>query len=115
MKVSVIIPVYNAEKYLEQCLESLLNQTLKEIEIICVDDGSEDRSVEIIEKFSEKDCRISLLRQKNSYAGVARNNGLNASTGKYVIFLDADDFFEPDMLLSMYNKIESDQDRKSVV
>lgn len=108
MKVSVIIPVYNAEKYLEQCLESLLNQTLKEIEIICVDDGSEDRSVEIIEKFSEKDCRISLLRQKNSYAGVARNNGLNASTGKYVIFLDADDFFEPDMLLSMYNKIESD-------
>ena len=59
MKVSVIIPVYNAEKYLEQCLESLLNQTLKEIEIICVDDGSEDRSVEIIEKFSEKDCRIS--------------------------------------------------------
>lgn len=109
IKVSVVIPVYNTEKYIEQCLESLMNQTLKEIEIICVDDGSKDRSVELIHDFCKKDGRISLLLQENSYAGVARNNGLKHAKGKYVIFLDSDDFFEPDMLLSMYEKAEKDR------
>lgn len=108
VKVSAIIPVYNAEKYIEQCIGSLLQQTLGEIEIICVDDGSSDNSVEIINDFCKKDSRISLVRQKNSYAGVARNTGLKYAKGKYVVFLDADDFFAPDMLLSMYEKAESD-------
>lgn len=107
-KISVIIPVYNVEKYLKQCLNSLINQTLRDIEIICVDDGSTDGSVEIIEKFAKKDSRVSLIRQKNSYAGVARNNGLKSAVGKYVIFLDSDDFFDSDMLLSMYEKAESE-------
>lgn len=108
VKVSVVIPVYNAEKYIEQCLNSVLNQTLKETEIICVDDGSTDNTISIINDFCEKNSHVSLIQQQNSYAGVARNNGLKIAKGKYVIFLDADDFFEPDMLLSMYEKAEQD-------
>ena len=104
IKVSVVLPVYNSERYIHQCLNSILNQTLKEIEIICVDDGSTDNSVNLINDICKKDSRVSLIMQKNSYAGVARNNGLKHAKGKYVIFLDSDDFFEPDMLLSMYEK-----------
>ncbi len=108
IKVSVVIPVYNAEKYLRQCIESLLNQTLSDIEIIFVDDGSTDKSAEIISKYAESDSRILLLRQKNKYAGSARNTGLDAAKGEYIIFLDADDFFDSDMLLEMYNKAVDD-------
>ena len=108
IKVSVVLPVYNSERYIHQCLNSILNQTLKEIEIICVDDGSTDNSVNLINDICKKDSRVSLIMQKNSYAGVARNNGLKHAKGKYVIFLDSDDFFEPDMLLSMYEKAEED-------
>lgn len=93
-KVSIIVPVYNAQKYLSQCLDSLLNQTLKETEIICVDDGSADDSVDIINQYSSKDRRVKLIRQKNSYAGVARNNGLKQAAGEYVVFVDADDFLK---------------------
>lgn len=107
-KVSVIVPVYNAQKYLSQCLDSLLNQTLKETEIICVDDGSADDSVDIINQYSSKDRRVKLIRQKNSYAGVARNNGLKQAAGEYVVFVDADDFFERDMLRSMYAQAKKD-------
>lgn len=106
--VSVIIPVYNVEKYLEQCLDSIINQTLKDIEIICVDDGSTDRSLEILQEYKEKDNRIKVLTQKNLYAGVARNTGLKVATGKYLSFLDSDDFFELNMLEEMYNKAEKD-------
>lgn len=104
VKVSVVIPVYNAERHINQCLNSLLNQSLKEIEIICVDDGSSDRSVEIINEYAKKDSRVKLIKQKNAYAGVARNNGMKIAQGEYMMFLDADDFFEPDMLKSMYEK-----------
>lgn len=104
VKVSVVIPVYNAERHLNQCLNSLLNQSLKEIEIICVDDGSSDRSVEIINEYAKKDSRVKLIKQKNAYAGAARNNGMKIAQGEYMMFLDADDFFEPDMLKSMYEK-----------
>ena len=107
-KVSIIVPVYNAQKYLSQCLDSLLNQTLKETEIICVDDGSADDSVDIINQYSSKDRRVKLIRQKNSYAGVARNNGLKQAAGEYVVFVDADDFFERDMLRSMYAQAKKD-------
>ncbi len=102
IKVSVVVPVYNTEKYLEQCLDSIINQTLKEIEIICVDDGSTDSSPEILDSYKSKDARVQVLHQQNMYAGVARNRGLEAATGEYIIFLDADDFFEPTMLEKAY-------------
>lgn len=96
--VSVIIPVYNAEKYIEECLDSLLRQTYPDFEIICVDDGSGDRSLEILRRYEKKDSRISVLTQKNQYAGVARNAGMERAKGKYLLFLDADDFFCENML-----------------
>lgn len=106
IKVSVIIPVYNVEKYLRQNLQSVANQTLKEIEIICVDDGSTDSSYEIIREFAAKDPRFVAVQQKNGGAGAARNNGLRRAKGKYLSFLDSDDFFEPDMLEAAYEKAE---------
>lgn len=103
-KVSVIIPVYNGELYLRECLDSVCAQTLRDIEIICVDDGSTDSSCEIIQSYMDKDSRISLLHQKNQFAGIARNNGLEHADGEYVAFWDCDDTFEPDALECMYNR-----------
>lgn len=105
-KVSVIVPVYNEEQHLRQCMESICNQTLKEIEIICVDDGSTDGSLQILKDYAQKDSRIRVFTQQNQFAGVARNVGMSHATGKYLSFLDSDDFFEPDMLEKMYNKAE---------
>ena len=96
--ISVIVPVYNAELFLQECVDSLLAQTFRDVEFIFVDDGSTDCSVEILEEYKKKDDRIQILRQQNQYAGVARNNGMKAAAGKYLIFLDADDFFAPTML-----------------
>ena len=107
--VSVIIPVYNAENYLRQCLESVLAQTLENIEVICVDDGSGDSSPEILKEYAAKDPRIKVLTQKNAGAGAARNKGLAASSGRYLSFLDSDDFFEADMLECAYEKITQDK------
>lgn len=107
--ISVIVPVYNVEKYLGQCLDSIINQTLKDIEIICVDDGSTDGSLDILNSYKEKDDRIIILKQKNLYAGVARNNGLKVAKGKYLSFLDSDDFFDANMLEDMYNQAEKDK------
>ncbi len=98
IKVSVIIPVYNAEDYIHQCLDSLLQQTLKEFEIICVDDGSTDKSLQIMRDYENMDSRIIVKRQSNKGAGAARNFGLQFAKGEYLSFLDADDFFEPKML-----------------
>ncbi|MDY6894644.1 MAG: glycosyltransferase family 2 protein, partial [Thermotogota bacterium] len=95
IKVSVIIPVYNAEKYLRECLDSVVNQTLKEIEIICVDDGSTDGSLDILQEYSRIDQRFIVLTQENQYSGVARNYGLSVAKGETVHFLDADDWLEP--------------------
>lgn len=106
IKVSVVIPVYNVEKYIENCLDSVLNQTLTEIQVICVDDGSTDRSLEILKAYEKKDQRVEILTQENRYAGVARNYGMEKATGKYIIFLDSDDFFEPEMLEELYNQAE---------
>jgi glycosyltransferase involved in cell wall biosynthesis len=105
-KVSVVIPVYNVEDYLRQCIESVLKQTLKDIEIICVDDGSTDSSLSILEEYASQDNRIKIIKQANGGAGAARNNGLRNATGDYLSFLDSDDFFEPDMLEEAYNKAE---------
>lgn len=103
-KVSVVIPVYNVEPYLHECLDSLIGQSMQEIEIICVDDGSTDKSVEIIEAYIKRDSRVKLIRQQNQYAGVARNNGLAVATGEYVIFLDSDDFFARNLLEETYSQ-----------
>lgn len=102
-KVSVIVPVYNSAKYLHESMNSIINQTLREIEIICIDDGSSDDSLEILKTFAKKDPRITVLSQKNLYAGVARNFGISVARGKYLSFLDSDDFFEPNMLEEMFN------------
>ena len=107
-KVSVIIPVYNVEEYLRECLDSVVNQTLKEIEIICVDDGSTDNSLEILKEYAKKDNRISVLTQENLHAGVARNAGLAVAQGEYLSFLDSDDFFELNMLEETYKKAKID-------
>lgn len=90
-KISVVIPVYNAEKYISECLESILCQTLSDIEIICVDDGSTDNSVKILQEYAVKDKRITVLQQQNMFAGVARNAGITIAKGKYLHFMDADD------------------------
>ncbi|MGN1134021.1 MAG: glycosyltransferase [Oscillospiraceae bacterium] len=107
--VSVIIPVYNCEKYLRQCLDSVKNQTLKDIEIICVDDGSTDSSGKILEEYAKADSRFICLKQKNAGAGAARNNGLKIAKGKYLSFLDSDDFFEETMLEKAVEKIAADK------
>lgn len=104
--VSVIIPVYNVEKYLNQCLDSVLDQTLKDIEIICVNDSSTDGSLAILEEYAKRDERVTVVSQPNSGAGAARNKGLSLATGKYLSFLDSDDFFEPDMLELAYKEAE---------
>lgn len=108
IKVSVVMPVYNAEKYLEESLGRVVSQTLREIEIICVDDGSTDRSPQIIEEYCASDDRITLIRQKNQYAGVARNHGLKHCRGEYVVFFDADDRFDTEALEKLYRKAKED-------
>lgn len=109
IKVSVIVPVYNAQAYLRQCLDSILNQTLQEIEIICVDDGSTDESPAILEEYQRRDSRLTVYRQANQYAGAARNLGLSHAVGTYVIFWDADDFFDLKALELLYAKAEADE------
>lgn len=93
IKISIIVPVYNCEEYLEQCIKSVFCQTLKEIEIICVDDGSTDNSAKVIQCLQLENSRIILFQQENQGAGVARNKGLQKAQGKYVAFLDADDYY----------------------
>lgn len=100
--VSVIMPVYNAEEYLNQTIETLLQQSYQNIEIICVDDGSTDKSLEILRKYASEDKRVHVYTQENRYAGVARNKGLKNARGHYVLFLDSDDFFEPELIEETY-------------
>ena len=107
-KVSVIIPVHNAELYLEECLDSVINQTLKDIEIICVDDGSTDTSGEILKRYAAADDRVTIIVQENRYAGTARNVGMKIARGEYWSFLDADDFFDPTMLEKAYRQARRD-------
>ena len=103
-KVSVIIPVYNVEKYLERCVNSLKNQTLKDIEIILVDDSSTDSSFEICEKLASEDSRIKVISKENEGAGKARNAALKIATGEYIGFVDSDDFVHEDMFKTLYEK-----------
>ncbi len=111
IKISVIIPVYNTEQYLEECLDSVLKQTLKEIEVICIDDGSSDNSAEILKRYAAKDNRILIFHQKHSGGGKARNLGLEKAHGEYLAFLDSDDFYHQTYCEKMYLKaIETSAD-----
>jgi glycosyltransferase involved in cell wall biosynthesis len=101
-KISIIVPFYNVERYLDRCLKSLVNQTLDEIEIICIDDGSTDNSIKIAEKYWEKDPRVSLISQSNQGLSSARNTGLWQTHAPLIQFCDGDDWFEPDMCLKMH-------------
>ena len=108
IKISVVMPIYNAEKYLVRAIRDVLNQTLSDIELICVDDGSTDNSTDIINSFVKKDSRVSSIKQSNAGPSVARNKGFVLAQGKYVIFLDADDMYEPTLLESLYNMAQKD-------
>ena len=106
--VSVIVPVYNGEKYLNQCLDSISNQTLENIEIICINDGSSDNTSSILKKYSSKDNRFKIITTENRGQGCARNTALNEAVGKYISFVDADDWIESDSLELLYKKAKSD-------
>ena len=93
-KISVIIPVYNVEKFLRECLDSVVNQTMKDIEIICINDGSTDGSLDILKEYATKDDRIIVVNQTNGFAGSARNSGLKIARGEYIQFVDSDDYLE---------------------
>ena len=103
--LSIIIPIYNDEKFLPFCLNSIINQTIKNIEIICIDDGSTDNSLKILKKYKKKDNRLIIISQKNQGSGIARNRGINMSRGQYLAFMDSDDIYPNNYILElMYNK-----------
>lgn len=104
-KVSIIIPVYNVEKYLDRCMNSVLNQTLKDIEIILVDDGSTDHCPQMCDAYAEKDSRIKVIHKKNAGLGMARNTGLDYVTGEYVTFIDSDDYISEKTCEICYHNI----------
>ena len=106
-KISVIIPVYNVEKYLKKCLDSICNQTLQDIEIICVDDGSSDSSLEILRQYEAKDSRVKVLTQSNQKQGAARNNGISIAKGEYLGFIDSDDWIDLDYYEQLYNSAKT--------
>ena len=107
--VSVIIPVYNAEAYLAECLESVQAQTMPEIEIICIDDGSTDRSPDILDEYSQKDSRITVVHQANAGPSAARNRGIGMAKGKYIQFVDSDDAIAPALCEKTYQASEREQ------
>ena len=102
IKVSIIVPVYNVEKYLKRCLDSITNQTLKELEIICINDGSTDNSLKILKQYAHKDKRISIINKQNEGLSVARNTGMEAASGEYIGFVDSDDWIDLDFYKKLY-------------
>lgn len=103
-KVSVVVPVYNVERYLDRCVQSLLSQSLKEIEIILVDDASPDRCPMLCDNYASKYRNICVIHKQNGGLGLARNSGIDVAQGEYICFVDSDDFVEPDMLERLYNE-----------
>lgn len=106
-KISIIVPVYNVKEYLEACLDSLIHQTMKEIKIICIDDGSTDGSAKILDRYRRKDNRIKIIKQKNNGLSIARNAGLATVTTPYVMFCDADDCYDSKMCDQMFQAIDA--------
>lgn len=105
-KVSIIVPIYNVEKYIERCIDSIINQTLKDIEIILVDDGSTDRSGEIADDYAKKDSRIIVIHKENEGQGAARNIGIDIAKGEYIGFIDSDDWIDINMYERMYYSVK---------
>lgn len=105
-KISIIVPIYNVEQYLPRCIESILNQTFTDFELILVNDGSQDKSGEVCEKYRLLDKRIKVINQGNYGVSAARNTGVNASIGKYIYFVDPDDWIEKELLQEAYSNIE---------
>ena len=108
-KVSIIVPVYNCENYLERCMNSLINQSLEDIEIIAVNDGSTDGSLDILRKYQQLDNRIKVIDKQNTGVSDSRNRGIETSDSKYIVFVDSDDWIELNMLKDMYIKAENTQ------
>lgn len=108
IKISIICPVYKAEAYLNICINSILSQTFRNWELILIDDGSPDESGQICDFFASKDNRIKVIHKTNAGVSAARQDGLNISSGEYIIHIDPDDWIEPDMLTDMYNRVLSD-------
>lgn len=102
VKISVIVPVYNTENYLRECLDSILNQTFEDIEIICINDGSTDSSLDILKEYEKSDKRISVVCQPNSGLSITRNNGIKLAKGEYIYFIDSDDYLELTALEELY-------------
>ena len=109
VKVSIIVPVYNVEKYLRQCMDSIVNQSLKEIEIICINDGSTDNSPQILEEYAQKDKRIKIINKRNEGVGTARNTGMEYATGEYIGFVDSDDYIDKKMYENLYTNAKSNK------
>jgi len=106
VEVSIILPFYNAHEYIADALESILAQDFADFEVVCIDDGSTDRSLDRVKQFKERDGRVRIITENNAGPAAARNKGLARSRGKYVIFLDADDFYEPTLITSLYDLSE---------
>ena len=108
IKISVIIPVYNVEKYIIECIESIINQTFKDIEIIVVNDGSKDNSIKIVEEYLS-DKRLKIINKENRGLSSARNKGMKIARGEYIYFIDSDDFINEDVLEVLYKNLESER------
>ena len=104
MKVSIVVPVYNVEKYLDRCIKSILNQKYQDMEIILINDGSTDNSLAICEKYREQDSRIIIINKANQGLSAARNDGVAAASGEYIMFIDSDDYID-DSLVSEAEKL----------
>ena len=108
-KISIIIPCYNVEKYLDRCMESILSQTLSDIEIICINDGSTDNSLVFLNKYASSDNRFTIINKKNEGVGIARNAGLKLAQGEYIYFVDPDDWLQNSgVLLKIFEKAKSE-------
>ena len=105
--ISVIVPVYNAEKYLDKCVESIVNQTYKDLEIILVDDGSPDNCPAMCDEWAKKDGRIKVIHKSNGGVSSARNVGLDSFSGEYVTFIDSDDYIESSMFHRIFEAIST--------
>ncbi len=115
IKVSVIMPIYNAGEYLERAISDVLSQTLRELEIICIDDGSTDGSLAVVKRMQEADSRVRIITENNAGPAIARNKGISRARGEFIIFLDADDFYENTLLESLYSLAVRDELDMAVV
>lgn len=110
-KISIIVPIYNGENYIDKCIQSILNQTYSNIEVLLINDGSSDNSQKICEEYEKKDNRIKLINKENAGPGSAKNTGINHATGDYIGFIDSDDYIEEDMFEVLYNlMVENEAD-----